>query len=79
MREIRWFCRKGKSKLQCNDHIYFRENGDYGFYCLTNDRFRIGEAKSLCPQVQKSVADAFEEHPEFFFSRIFAGYKRYGC
>ncbi len=68
LKNITYFNCKGKNVQQCKDTLYFRENGEDGFYSLA-DGINSGEKSHIGARaVQKALADFWEQYPDYFFT-----------
>lgn len=69
MKKISYFTEKGKASASCKDTVYFRENGDSGFYSLADGVNSEKKSKIGARAIQKALADEWEKDPEGFFEK----------
>lgn len=66
VKKINYFTCPGRGSKQCKDAVYFRENGEYGIYSLADGLNSVEKSHIGAGEIQKAIADAFEEQPEYF-------------
>lgn len=68
-KKIHYFTCAGKGTSLCKDTVYFRENGEHGFYSLADGLNSRKKSHIGAKIFQKAIADFWEERPESFFQK----------